>query len=159
MERGRKLMIPLVRWHCAMSSIQRITWKVFPNKQPLDMTSQWLRWTCSKFPTLLTLPTREQQNGQPELCSQCLYMMNNWAQHEHRSSSAVFSSFMARQQRNARPKMTIIGNLPPLTLIPVCFLQGQHDSKALCHLTALLWRSKVRLHHLVWNESTWWHKT
>lgn len=96
------------------------------------------------------------------MCHQCLYMANNGAQHEHRSSSAAFSSFIARQQKkNARPKMAIIGDLPPLTLITVYFLQGQRDSEAfaLRHLTALLWRSKVLLHHLVWNISAWWHKT
>lgn len=40
--------------------------------------------------------------------------------------------------------MAIIGDLPPLTLITVYFLQGQADGEAFasCHLTALLWRSE-----------------
>lgn len=54
MERGgKKWMIPLKRWHYAVSSIHPADdMKVFPNERPLDMTSQWLGWTCSKYPTL-----------------------------------------------------------------------------------------------------------
>lgn len=79
---------------------------------------------------------------------------------EHRSSPAAFSLFITRQQRNTRPTKTIIGDLPPLTLITV-YIFSAKDSKAfaLGHLATLLWRSKVCLHHLAWNESTWWYKT
>lgn len=105
-EGGKKWMIPLKRWHYAVSSIhpsiQRTTWRSFPNERPLDMTSQWLGWTCSKYPTLrLTLPTREQQNGQPELW--CAASVCIWRTMERSlstgSSSAAFSSFIARQQK------------------------------------------------------------
>lgn len=136
--------------------------KVFPNERPFDMTSRWLRWTCSKCPKLCS----HYQRGSNKIASlsydgsQCLYTANNWAQHEHRSSPAAFSLFITWQQRNTRPKKdhywqftnNIIGSLP---------LFSVKDSKAfaVCHLATLLWRSKVCLHHLVWNESAWWHKT
>lgn len=126
--------------------------KVFPNQRPLDMTSQWLRWSCSKCPMLCSHYQRGSNKMASLSCdgSQCFYMANNWAQHEHRSSPAAFSLFLMRQQRNARQKKTTIAYY---------YIYIKYIKFALCHLATLLWRSKVCLHHLLWNESNWWHKT